>query len=96
MSLGVVANDTLDLREEAEDVDLIASDDEDRRRKPNDEGPGFGGTLLGGGDHAQGSASSDKNDPPKPAERSCPACTFVNPPEVLACAICDTVLYTDS
>ncbi|KAH8107139.1 cysteine proteinase [Cristinia sonorae] len=102
VSFGVISNDVLDLREEAEDVDLIGSGDEETR-KPADEGRAFGGTLLGGGDISETrnttiSSSSSRQESPalEPLEKSCPACTFVNPLDVLACTICDTVFYTDS
>ena len=101
VSVGVVANDVLDLREEAEDVDLIGSDGEEvgQKRKRTDEGRAFGGTLLGSDRPAhtrESSSSSAPHTPVEPLEKSCPACTFVNPPDVLACTICDTVFYTDS
>lgn len=99
VSLGIIANDVLDLREEAEDVDLINSDDEGSGQRA-EEGRAFGGTLLGGGDVEQStnisSSSSRPVTPFEPAEKQCPACTFVNPPDVLACTICDTLFYTDS
>ncbi len=49
-SLGVLANDAMDLREEAEDIDLLGSTSDDgggaRLPQQREEGHGFGGTLL--------------------------------------------------
>ncbi|KAF9820152.1 hypothetical protein IEO21_01585 [Rhodonia placenta] len=47
LSLGILANDFLDLREQTEDIDLLSDTDNERdKRKRRKEGPGFGGTLL--------------------------------------------------
>ncbi|TCD68915.1 hypothetical protein EIP91_009466 [Steccherinum ochraceum] len=105
VSLGVLSNDVLDLREEPEDVEMIESGDEDGApRKRTDEGRAFGGTLLSGGDlpAAVPSTSSESHETtpavetPIVVEKACPACTFINPPDVLMCTICDTVFNTNS
>ncbi|KAL4247306.1 peptidase C19 family protein [Abortiporus biennis] len=103
ISLGIMSNDILDLKEEAEDVDMLNSDGEEEgsHKRKADEGQGFGGTVLG----ASGSnpnnhepVSSSHSSSPAPSSstpKSCPACTFENPPDVLACTMCDTLFDTD-
>ena len=96
-SLGVLSHDTMDLKEESEDIDLLASGSEDEpvRKSSRKEERGFGGTLLG-----YSSSSSPARTPSLPADDfrsssvglSCPACTFDNVPAALSCAMCETVL----
>ncbi|KAF8637340.1 hypothetical protein AX17_002841 [Amanita inopinata Kibby_2008] len=81
-SLGIVANDVLELREVNEVHDLD-SDAEDVLN--NTEGEGFSGTLL------SGSLDSQQLTPAS-SYKACPTCTFHNPVHVLACTICDTPL----
>ncbi|KAK7693457.1 hypothetical protein QCA50_003025 [Cerrena zonata] len=86
--LGVMSNDTLYLKEEPEDVDMLDTDTEDPLPKSkSDEGRGFGGTLL------SSTASIGKVEvKTKPLVRSCSACTFENLPDAGVCEICDTRL----
>lgn len=102
-SLGVLANDTLDLREQLEDADLLDSNSENeqmkqRKRQRREEGPGFEGTLLGNGGHTSSDHSCHHEDDPNPDHlepgHACPACTFQNTPDALACAMCDTIFYS--
>ncbi|KAH9951255.1 cysteine proteinase [Amylocystis lapponica] len=91
LSLGILTNDLLDLREESEDVSLLSdSDDEHAKRKRKNEGRGFGGTLLGG--VPQAAPEAKPVEPPRlvPTTKSCLACTFDNPVDVTSCTICDT------
>jgi ubiquitin carboxyl-terminal hydrolase 48 len=96
-SLGILANDVLDLREKGEDKDALTSDSDDvpAKKKRREEGGGFGGTLLGGGSKAavlplplttvQPPVNSVKAD-----EKPCTACTFSNPLSVAVCTVCGT------
>ena len=96
-SLGVLSHDTMDLKEEPEDIELLASGTEDDRPRRRREERGFGGTLLG-----YSSSSSPSRSTSRPAEDvestevilSCPACTYNNVPDAFSCAMCDTVLGT--
>ncbi|KAI0079874.1 cysteine proteinase [Panus rudis PR-1116 ss-1] len=88
-SLGVMANDTLYLREESEDVDLLDDDGNNVATNDGDEGRGFGGTLLGG---AIGGAPENVGEGLTPGHISCPACTYSNPSEVASCEMCETPL----
>ncbi|KAL0946674.1 hypothetical protein HGRIS_012863 [Hohenbuehelia grisea] len=83
-TLGILANDILDLREENEVHDLDSDfDDVPASKKPRDEGAGFGGTLLG-----SSQPSSSREDTPM-AEKPCPQCTFANETDASACLICE-------
>ena len=85
-----MTNDLLDLQEQSEDINLLSDSDveaevPERRKKQRKEGPGFGGTLLGG------LSTSDIGLPvDKPTTRACPACTFANDLNTVACSICET------
>ncbi|KAI0086174.1 cysteine proteinase [Irpex rosettiformis] len=100
-SLGVLAGDSMDLREQAEDADLLDSNSESesrQRKRRREEGQGFEGTLLGNGGHMSSGHSSQHEDDPEPGEFEsgprCPACTFQNTHETLACAMCDTMFHS--
>ncbi|KAI0032221.1 cysteine proteinase [Vararia minispora EC-137] len=98
-TLGVLAHDVLELREESEDQDLldVTSDGENGRRE---EGRGFGGTLLGGDFlpsesgtlTSSRSASERGSSPPEDSGgfKQCGACTLRNPLNAVACSVCDT------
>ena len=94
-SLGVLSNDTMDLKEESEDIDLLGSGSEAEPSTRRDEERGFGGTLLG-----YSSSSSPSHTPSQHADElpgnngalSCPACTYDNAPGSSACAMCETLL----
>lgn len=92
-SLGVLSNDTMDLKEESEDIDLLGSVSE-AEPTTQKEGRGFGGTLLG-----YSSSSSPSHTPSQHADElpsditlSCPACTYDNPADAFACLMCETML----
>ena len=96
--LGILANDVLDLREEAEDDGtLTESDTAHIKKKRREEGRGFGGTLLIGSSQP-GSRSSteatemDVNHEPAyiGATKFCSACTYANFLEATTCNMCNT------
>jgi hypothetical protein len=86
-SLGVLANDVFDLREESEVGGVIEPEDEDTsgKSKPREEERGFGGTLLG-----QLPSIPREATLPILHERSCSACTYRNPADVALCGMCYT------
>jgi hypothetical protein len=99
-SLGILANDLLELRQEKEDEERLHSDvDEDRatpRRK--EEGRAFGGTLLGTDSpnrvmngHSSGIEVSEPI-PFRADKRHCHTCTYSNPSSSQACEMCGTLL----
>lgn len=99
MSLGILANDTLDIREESENMDVLTDeDDAPPRKRHREEERGFGGTLLGGTskvdvtDRKPGPLTAPESLPLGPWGKSCSACTFDNPPDVMTCSICNTPL----
>jgi len=88
-SLGILMNDTLDLREEAEN-DLSNSPD-GRASKRRKEEKGFGGTLLATSSaYASFSADTGTSSEGEGHEstKPCPVCTFANPSDSLVCSIC--------
>ncbi|OBZ75519.1 Ubiquitin carboxyl-terminal hydrolase 48 [Grifola frondosa] len=92
LSLGILSNDLLDLREESEDVNLLSdSDTENPKSKGRREGQGFGGTLLGGSDSQRSSSH-----PASPTSKPCSACTFENVVDASSCTICDTPFPSDT
>lgn len=95
-SLGILANDVLDLREETDDDGtLTESDTIHIKKKRREEGRGFGGTLLIGSSQpgSRSSTEMDFDQPPQPSTaKSCSACTYANCLEATACDMCDTPL----
>jgi hypothetical protein len=97
-SLGILADDFLDLREEAEDDGTLSdSDITHAKKKRREEGMGFGGTLLIGSSQPGSRSSTEATemevdcDAVYPdATKACPACTYANLLEAAACDICDT------
>ncbi|KAJ8078976.1 hypothetical protein PM082_013260 [Marasmius tenuissimus] len=105
-SLGLLANDILEFQEQGEVHEITDSDNEDGTGSKRDEGRGFGGTVLSGGsasgsfrpvnggplvEQAAARESSLGNEPTR-SEKSCSACTFINPPDATFCDICSTSL----
>ncbi|KAK1222681.1 hypothetical protein PQX77_014467 [Marasmius sp. AFHP31] len=103
-SLGLLANDIIEFQEQGEVHEITDSDNEDGAGSKRDEGRGFGGTVLAGGSgsfrpvngstlevQAAGRESSFGNEPTC-SEKSCSACTFINPPDATFCNICSTSL----
>jgi len=93
-------NDFLDVRHDAEDVDMFDDDDDDivptkRRREAGVEG--FGGTLLGGfatdssvdDREADGVLPPESSSPPIVELRPCPVCTFANAADDACCGVCE-------
>lgn len=93
LSLGVLSNDLLDLKEESEDLTILSdTEDESTARngaKKRAEGQAFGGTLLGGYSYSSAPSSSQSI---APVVIACPACTYENVPADVACAMCETPL----
>ncbi|KAI0688254.1 cysteine proteinase [Cytidiella melzeri] len=95
-ALGVLSNDTLDLREQLEDADLFGSNTEAEPRR-REEGQGFGGTLLGNGGRTSSTPHSSQHEEdldPDPSGRPCPMCTFENATDAVACLMCETMFST--
>jgi hypothetical protein len=86
--LQILANETVDLREAEEAVDLTSDNDEPPKRKKKKEGNGFSGTLLGNADAPW--ASSPEQTHQTELEKECSSCTFSNPAEALSCQMCHT------
>ncbi|GJJ12668.1 hypothetical protein Clacol_006912 [Clathrus columnatus] len=109
-SLGILANETLDLKEEKEVIDMDSDVDIDSQRSPKkrrEEGRAFGGTVLSGdvkrtlpatAAKPETNDTDNKVDDVKPSspettdEKHCPMCTFINPPDVIRCTICESDL----
>ncbi|KAF9246150.1 hypothetical protein BU15DRAFT_39647 [Melanogaster broomeanus] len=88
-SLGVLMNDTLELREEGEDEDNLATSPDGRARKRPKEEKGFGGTLLAtSAAYLSADAGTSSEGESHEATKPCPTCTYSNPPENLHCEIC--------
>ncbi|KAG8217868.1 hypothetical protein J3R82DRAFT_6034 [Butyriboletus roseoflavus] len=90
-SLGILMNDTLDLREEAENEDNLSNSPDGRASKRRKEEKGFGGTLLA----ASASYASLPPDTSTSSEgeghesaKPCPVCTYDNPLDNLFCDMC--------
>jgi hypothetical protein len=99
-SLGILADDVLDLREEAEDDGTLTdSDTTHTKKKRREEGRGFGGTLLIGSSQLGSRSSTESTEMEvdhEPAHhdgitKSCSACTYVNLAGASACDICGTL-----
>lgn len=94
LSLGVLSNDLLDLKEESEDLTILTDTDGEggppSGAKKRTEGQAFGGTLLGGFSYSSAPSSSQSVPPTSIA---CPACTYENGHADVACAMCDTPLH---
>ncbi|KAL7283349.1 hypothetical protein ACG7TL_002778 [Trametes sanguinea] len=83
ISLGILSNDILDLKEENEDLNLLSDTDVEvdgsstGPRKKRAEGQAFGGTLLGGGSSfGNSSVPPPSSSPPAVAAVACPACRW--------------------
>ncbi|KAF8843558.1 cysteine proteinase [Paxillus ammoniavirescens] len=88
-SLGILMNDTLDLREEAENEDNLTTSPDGRARKRRKEEKGFGGTLLSAsGATLSADAGTSSEGEPHETTKPCPACTFRNLAEDLLCQMC--------
>uniref|UniRef100_A0A0W0FLB1 ubiquitinyl hydrolase 1 n=1 Tax=Moniliophthora roreri TaxID=221103 RepID=A0A0W0FLB1_MONRR len=81
-SIGLFANDILDLQEQIEVHEL--SDDDDGFGIPRDEGRAFGGTLLGSASTVVPAEVKESMSD----EKSCSACTFINPSAAVVCTMC--------
>ncbi|KDQ60999.1 hypothetical protein JAAARDRAFT_204773 [Jaapia argillacea MUCL 33604] len=98
MTMGILSNDLLDLREVLEDESNLNSDAEggnDAKRR-RDEGRGFGGTLLAGSatsdDGVSDGLQSRGSTPLNKEAQPCPVCTFDNTLDASICSVCDAQL----
>ncbi|KAG1891149.1 hypothetical protein F4604DRAFT_1876310 [Suillus subluteus] len=91
-TLGLLINDVLDLREEAEDDENATTDDVTRAKKRRKEERGFGGTLLASSHpnivadatvSSEGELQSDHESP-----QICRVCDVQNPPNGQQCMFC--------
>ena len=94
LSLGILSNDLLDLKEESEDITILTDSDGDspsraNGKKKRTEGEAFGGTLLGGYSYSSAPSSSQSL---APLAIACPACTYENGAADAECAMCGTSL----
>ncbi|KAF8557305.1 cysteine proteinase [Imleria badia] len=91
-SLGILMNDTLDLREETENEESLSHSPEGRASKRRKEEKGFGGTLLAASaSYASLSAdtgTSSEGEGHESTTKTCPACTFHNSLDSLLCGMC--------
>ncbi|KAI0670438.1 cysteine proteinase [Trametes maxima] len=97
LSLGILSNDLLDLKQVDEDVILLSDtdvegDSRNTGSKKRTEGQAFDGTLLGGGSSFGPSSVPPSSSPSVAGPIACPACTYENEPAELACAMCETRL----
>ena len=89
-SLGILANDTLELREEKEKDEALDSDAEHFSLESR-EGRAFGGTILSGiSKAAKTSSEGDRYSSPEVVSilNHCPTCTFINPDDLTICSMC--------
>ena len=95
-SLGIMANDTLELIEEKEKGVLVSDGEEAATgRKPRNEGRAFGGTVLGGvARKITANEQRTTSEETVGKERHCPACTFINSDDATVCKICESNLDT--
>ncbi|TFK92421.1 cysteine proteinase [Polyporus arcularius HHB13444] len=94
LSLGILSNDLLDLKEENEDLIILSDTDVESgpvngAKRKRTEGQAFGGTLLGGSSFTSAPSSSQLEIA---LSNACPACTYENGAADTACAMCDTPL----
>ena len=91
LSLGILSNDLLDLKEESEDITILTDSDGDAPsgKKKRAEGEAFGGTLLGGSSYSSAPSSSQSL---APLGIACPACTYENGAAAVECAMHGTPL----
>ena len=96
LSLGILSNDLLDLKEESEDLTMLTDSDDEGgvpTTKKRVEGEAFSGTLLGSSSFLSSAPpSSSQSSPPAAPCLACPACTYENDLGDVACAMCDTPL----
>ena len=94
-SLGILANDCLDLREETEDENKLHSAAYERSRQ-REEGNGFGGTLLGGNAPSRELSAmqigADVRALDDAAGKDCSACTYRNLRTAETCEMCQRSL----
>ncbi|KAI0637029.1 cysteine proteinase [Trametes polyzona] len=97
LSLGILSNDLLDLKEINEDIDLLSDTDIEidgpsGSSKNRTEGQAFGGTLLAGSSFGYSSVPPSSSPSLALGPVACPACTYENVPGDTSCAMCDTPL----
>ena len=108
LSLGILSNDLLDLKEESEDLTILTDTDDEgtitgpATKRKRMEGQAFGGTLLGSssGFQSRSSPAPPPNSRPSSVEVAtktdtgvaCPVCTYENVGGTTACDMCETPL----
>ena len=96
-SLGILANDILDLWEEKENDDTLNSDAEHYSRESREEGQAFGGTILSGNTKAaKTSSEGDRYSSPEVVSipNQCPVCTFINLDDLTICSMCGSKIVS--
>ncbi|KAH9173623.1 cysteine proteinase [Lactarius sanguifluus] len=98
-TLGILANDVLDLREEQENEDLLDTDTEAPQQRRETDGGGFSGTLLARGwtsesmpDDTMSERTATSSPAPMDVVKPCSMCTFENVPLATICEICEARL----
>ena len=98
-TLGVLANDVLDLREEQENEELLDTDTEAPNQRRETDGGGFSGTLLARGwtseslpDDTMSERTATSSPAPMEMAKPCSMCTFENAPIATICEICESRL----
>ena len=89
-ALGILADDMLDLCE-GQEGDITDFDSGVAKRNRMEEGPGFGGTLLGSSQPPSSPEATDMDeDRSALPTKACSACTLANNLQAAACIVCDT------
>ena len=98
-TLGILANDVLDLREEQENEDLLDTDTEAPKQRRETDGGGFGGTLLARGwtsesmpDDTMSERTATSSPAPMDMSKPCSMCTFENVSMATICEMCESRL----
>ncbi|KAF8257436.1 hypothetical protein EI94DRAFT_1758186 [Lactarius quietus] len=98
-TLGILANDVLDLREEQENEELLDTDTEAPNQRRETDGGGFSGTLLARGwtseslpDDTMSERTATSSPAPMEMAKPCSMCTFENAPIATVCEICESRL----
>ena len=98
-TLGILANDVLDLREEQENEELLDTDTEAPNQQRETDGGGFSGTLLARGwtseslpDDTMSERTATSSPAPMEMAKPCSMCTFENAPIATICEMCESRL----
>jgi len=98
-TLGILANDVVDLREEEENEELLDTDTETPHQRRETDGGGFSGTLLARGwtseslpDDTMSERTATSSPVPMDITKACSTCTFENAPTATVCEMCESRL----